>query len=86
VLARPIGSAVLARRDTDNVNVTERLDEQTLGHGEYWRNARLRAGINRFFDTAEVKQRKYADAVRKCGGARCQVDHLGGAGHPGTAR
>jgi hypothetical protein len=86
VPVRPIGSAVLARRDTDNVNVTERLDEQTLGHGEYWRNARLRAGINRFFDTAEVKQRKYADAVRKCGGAQCQVDHLGGAGHPGTAR
>jgi hypothetical protein len=52
----PIGSEVPTRRGADNVDVTERVDQETLGHGEYWRNNRLRAGINRFFDTAEVRQ------------------------------
>jgi hypothetical protein len=52
----PIGSMVPTRRGADNVDVTERVDQETLGHGEYWRNNRLRAGINRFFDTAEVRQ------------------------------
>ncbi|WP_460359003.1 lipase family protein [Mycobacterium sp. ZZG] len=50
----PIGSVVPTRRETDNVDVTERLEDETLGHGEYWRNERLRAGINRFFETAEI--------------------------------
>ncbi len=55
----PIGSAVLPmRRETDNVDVTERVDEETLGHGEYWRNERLRAGIDRFFDTASARLTK----------------------------
>jgi hypothetical protein len=47
---------VATKRDTDNVDVTERVDQETLGHGEYWRNNRLRAAINRFFDIAEVRQ------------------------------
>ena len=58
----PIGSKVPTsrrdgsgrRRDTDNIDVTERVDEETLGHGEYWRNERLRSGIKRFFSTAGV--------------------------------
>lgn len=53
----PIASEVPTRRVTDNVDVTERTDEPMLGHSEYWRNDRLRAAINRFFDTAEVRQR-----------------------------
>jgi hypothetical protein len=50
----PIGSEVPAKRDTDNIDVTERVDEETLGHGEYWRDERLRSGIKRFFSTAGV--------------------------------
>jgi hypothetical protein len=61
----PIGSEVPTRRDTDNVDVTERVEEETLGHGEYWRNDRLRAGISRFFSTAEVRQRVPASAATK---------------------
>jgi hypothetical protein len=61
----PIGSEVPTRRDTDNVDATERVEEVTLGHGEYWRNDRLRAGINRFFGTAEVRQRMSASAAMK---------------------
>ena len=61
----PIGSEVPTRRDTDNVDVTQRVEEETLGHGEYWRNDRLRAGISRFFSTAEVRQRVPASAATK---------------------
>jgi len=52
----PIGSRVPTKRAVDNIDVTERVDEETLGHGEYWRNQRLRNAIDRFFDTAEVSQ------------------------------
>ena len=48
----PIGSEVPTRRVADNIDVTERVHEETLGHGEYWRTERLRAGIQRFFGTA----------------------------------
>jgi hypothetical protein len=61
----PIASEVPTRRATDNVDVTERPDEPTLGHGEYWRNERLRAGINRFFDAAEVRQRVRSSPLRQ---------------------
>jgi hypothetical protein len=53
----PIGSPLSVRRPVDNVDVTERMDEETMGHGEYWREARLRGGIARFFGSAEVKPR-----------------------------
>lgn len=53
----PIGSPLPLKRRGDNLDVTEQVDEDTLGHGEYWREPRLRASINRFFDTAEVKRR-----------------------------
>lgn len=56
----PIGSTVQVKRPTDNVDVTERIDQETLGHGEYWRERRLRAAIDRFFDLAEVSQPKPA--------------------------
>jgi hypothetical protein len=59
----PIGSVVSTRRDVDNIDVTESVDQETLGHGEYWRNARLHAGINRFFGTAEIKQPLSASAA-----------------------
>lgn len=52
----PIGSWVPTKRPFDNIDVTERIDEETFGHGEYWRNQRLRDAIDRFFDTAEVRQ------------------------------
>jgi hypothetical protein len=52
----PIGSRVPTKRAVDNIDVTERVDEETLGHGEYWRNQRLRNAIDRFFDIAEVSQ------------------------------
>jgi hypothetical protein len=61
----PIASEVPTRRVTDNVDVTERPDEPTLGHSEYWRNERLRAGISRFFDTAEVRPRVRPSAARQ---------------------
>ncbi len=51
----PIGSQVPTRRVVDNVDVTERVDEETLGHGEYWRNERLRNSIDSFFSSAEVR-------------------------------
>jgi hypothetical protein len=48
----PIGSALPLRRKIDNVDVTEGADEEILGHSEYWRNERLRTGINGFFNAA----------------------------------
>ncbi|ANI40396.1 hypothetical protein [Mycolicibacterium vaccae] len=64
----PIGSPVRMRRETDNVDVTERREDETLGHGEYWRHERLRAGIDRFFETANA-----TPAVRRVGVS--QVGH-----------
>lgn len=53
----PIGSPLPMKRATDNIDVTEKLDEETQGHGEYWREERLRAAIRRFFTGADIKQR-----------------------------
>jgi hypothetical protein len=33
----PIGSAVPMKQPADNIDVTERVNDETLGHGEYWR-------------------------------------------------
>jgi hypothetical protein len=38
------------------VDVTELRDEETRGHGEYWREPRLRADITGFLVTAKVKR------------------------------
>ena len=40
----------------DNVDVTELRDEETRGHGEYWREPWLRADITGFLVTAKVKR------------------------------
>ncbi|CAN5859709.1 hypothetical protein BH10ACT9_BH10ACT9_07980 [soil metagenome] len=53
----PIGSPLPLRRKSDNVDVTEKANEETVGHGEYWREDRLRETIRDFFGTAEIKQR-----------------------------
>jgi hypothetical protein len=53
----PIGSELPIKRPGDNIDVTERLGEETVGHSEYWREERLRAGIKRFFGSAAVKPR-----------------------------
>jgi hypothetical protein len=54
----PIGTPLPDIRARDNVDVTELADEETLGHGEYWREERLRADITRFFETTPVRERK----------------------------
>jgi hypothetical protein len=51
----PIGSELPIKRPRDNIDVTERSCEETVGHGEYWRDERLRGGIERFFGSAAVK-------------------------------
>lgn len=57
----PIGSKLPIKRPGDNIDVTERLYEETVGHGEYWREERLRSGVKRFFASAAVKSRVPAD-------------------------
>lgn len=52
----PIGSELPIRRPGDNIDVTERLSDETVGHGEYWREERLRDGITKFFDSAAGKR------------------------------
>ncbi len=54
----PIGTPLPDIRERDNVDVTELADKETLGHGEYWREERLRADITRFFETTRVRERK----------------------------
>jgi hypothetical protein len=54
----PIGTPLPDIRARDNVDVTELADEETLGHGEYWREERLRGDITRFFETTPVRERK----------------------------
>lgn len=54
----PIGTRLPDVRPRDNVDVTELADEETLGHGEYWREERLRADITRYFETTPVRERK----------------------------
>jgi hypothetical protein len=58
----PIGSELPFKRHGDNIDVTERLYDETVGHGEYWREERLRNGIKRFFANAAVKHRVPADS------------------------
>ncbi|WP_280831752.1 hypothetical protein [Mycolicibacterium frederiksbergense] len=54
----PIGSELPIRRPGDNIDVTERVCDETVGHGEYWREDRLRNGITKFFDNTVVKNRQ----------------------------
>jgi len=49
----PIGTS-LPIPDADNVDVTELKDEETRGHGEYWRDQRLRDDISEFLETAHI--------------------------------
>lgn len=51
----PIGSELPTKRPRDNIDVTERSCAETVGHGEYWREERLRGGIESFFGSAVVK-------------------------------
>jgi hypothetical protein len=63
----PIGSQLHSRPGGDgnvdvtegvvDVDVTERINEETFGHGEYWRNEALRGDIDTFFKTAVIKNR-----------------------------
>jgi hypothetical protein len=54
----PIGTRLPYLRARDNVDVTELALDETLGHGEYWREVRLRADITRYFETTAVRERK----------------------------
>ena len=54
----PIGTRLPDLCGRDNVDVTERADQETLGHGEYWGEKRLRADITRYFETIPVRERK----------------------------
>jgi hypothetical protein len=57
----PIGSELPIKRPRANIDVTERSCKETVGHREYWREERLRGGINRFFSSAAVKPRVPAE-------------------------
>ena len=54
----PIGFPIKGLPDRDNVNVTELKDHPVLGHGEYWREERLRSDISRFLNAARVQLRR----------------------------
>ena len=47
----PIGTP-LGLPDNDDVDVTEKEDDDPRGHGEYWREKKLREDISRFIESA----------------------------------
>jgi hypothetical protein len=53
----PIGSELPIPRPGDNVDVTERVSDTTVGHGEYWTEDRLRHGITKFFESTALRKR-----------------------------
>lgn len=62
----PIGSALPLEPESNNVDVTEKMDSQTLGHGEYWKEPKLRDDITTYFATAEVTERQSDPLLDAC--------------------
>jgi hypothetical protein len=64
----PIASELPQAVDRD---VTEKIDEPILGHGEYWKERQLRNDIGDFFDATEIPPQRPAPAAKRC--AWCQL-------------
>ena len=62
----PIGSPLPLEPSSDNVDVTEKMDSQTLGHGEYWKEPALRSDITAHFATAEIAERQSDPMLDAC--------------------
>lgn len=62
----PIGSELPLSPPCANVDVTENIDDETLGHGEYWKDHRLRSDIRKFFRDADIAQPAAEPAARQC--------------------
>jgi hypothetical protein len=60
----PIGSELPA--PCVNRNVTEDIDEATLGHSEYWKEDDLRSDIRNFFNSASIEQRQPEPSAERC--------------------
>lgn len=64
----PIGSELPA--PCVNLDVTEKIDDETLGHGEYWKDETLRHDIREFFNTADIEQRQPEPNAEPCAWCR----------------